>query len=154
MQALDKKWTNFRHTWNHTLSRRIVEIAASNHCEGIRLEDLRGAFTDTRTFLGRNWPLHELWQMITYKAEEQGMKVEFINPAYTSRRCHKCGHVEEGFSFDYRKKHNFPLFKCSACGWEGDADLNAAKNIANPEAKEEIKKARLAQILEKSGVFA
>jgi len=153
MRSLDEKWNNFRHTWNHNLSRRIVDLAVNNRCEGIRLEDLHGKFTDTETFLGRNWPLYELWQMITYKAEERGIKVEFIDPAYTSRRCHKCGHVEEGFSFDYRKKHGFPQFKCSVCGWEGDADLNAAKNIANPEVEEEIKKARLAQVLEEAAVF-
>jgi len=49
---LDRKWDDFRRTWNHTLSRRIVDLADSENCEMIRLEDLHGKLTDTRTFLG------------------------------------------------------------------------------------------------------
>jgi len=151
MEALDRKWNSFRHTWNHTLSRRIVDLAVSEGCGVIRMEDLHGKLTDTQTFLGRNWPLHELWEMVKYKAVEAGVETEFINPAFTSRRCHNCGHINNDFSFEFRKKGNWPDFNCPACGWSGDADFNAAKNIANPEVVDAIKRQLVKQGLRNPG---
>jgi len=142
IEHLDEKWKNFRKTWNHTLSRRIVDIAVRERCGVIQREDLTGELTDTQTFLGRNWPLHELWQMIDYKAKEAGIEVRKINPAYTSRRCSECGVIDDRFTFEYRATHGMPKFRCRACGWEADADFNAARNIANPKVEEEIKKER------------
>ncbi len=39
----------------------------------------------------RNWSFYELIELITYKAELEGIKVEAINPVYTSQRCSDCG---------------------------------------------------------------
>ena len=142
IEHLDEKWKNFRRTWNHTLSRRIVDIAIRERCGVIQREDLAGALTDTQTFLGRNWPLHELWEMLDYKAKEAGIEVKKINPAYTSRRCSACGTIDDTFTFEYRTAHDMPKFRCPTCGWEADADFNAARNIANPKVEEEIKKQR------------
>lgn len=51
------------------------------------------------------------------------MKVVKINPAYTSQRCHECGHT----STDNRE--NQAEFRCTGCGHTDNADVNAAKNI-------------------------
>jgi len=52
-----------------------------------------------------------------------GVQVEYVNPTYTSQRCSCCGWVR---SSNRKGKQ----FKCKACGFAVDADLNAALNIA------------------------
>jgi putative transposase len=51
-------------------------------------------------------------------------RVEKVHPAYTSQRCSACGHV----AADSRESQ--ALFRCTACGFADNADVNAAKNIA------------------------
>ena len=46
-----------------------------------------------------------------------------VNPAYTSQECSSCGHVHK----DNRKNQSH--FKCTSCGHEENADLNASKVI-------------------------
>jgi transposase len=51
-------------------------------------------------------------------------RVQKIPAAYTSQRCSACGHVAED------SRQNQTAFRCVACGWTGNADYNAARNIA------------------------
>jgi len=59
---------------------------------------------------------------LTYKAEALGKTVEVVDPAYTSQRCHRCGHTESG----NRRRSRF---RCRACGFCCHADDNASRNI-------------------------
>lgn len=52
-----------------------------------------------------------------------GKKVIAVDPKYTSQTCSKCGHV----AADNRKTQ--AEFKCQSCGFELNADWNAARNI-------------------------
>jgi putative transposase len=60
-----------------------------------------------------------------YKTERYGGTFVLVDPKYTSQECHKCGHV----SADNRQSQVH--FKCVSCGFEMNADTNAAINIAN-----------------------
>ena len=51
-------------------------------------------------------------------------RVEKIKPAFTSQQCSACGQVDR----DSRKSQ--ALFRCTACGFACNADVNAAINIA------------------------
>ena len=51
-------------------------------------------------------------------------RVEKIKPHYTSQRCSACGHV------DGKSRESQAVFQCTACGFAGNADVNAARNIA------------------------
>ncbi|MHC5819631.1 MAG: zinc ribbon domain-containing protein, partial [Nostoc sp.] len=62
-----------------------------------------------------------------YKANITGVRVIFVPPAYTSQTCSRCGHIHPINGKSYR---NGKGFKCGHCGFEHDADINAAKNIA------------------------
>jgi len=55
--------------------------------------------------------------------EEQGIKVTYINAAYTSQQCNVCGYIDRANRKD--QKH----FKCLCCGHTSNADVNAARNI-------------------------
>jgi putative transposase len=51
-------------------------------------------------------------------------RVQRIPAAFTSQRCSACGHIAQ------ESRESQPSFRCVACGWTGNADSNAARNIA------------------------
>lgn len=46
-----------------------------------------------------------------------------VNPAYTSQRCHQCGHTAK------ENRESQASFRCQQCAHTANADTNAAKNI-------------------------
>lgn len=125
LKALDKlsdRERNFVKTYNHYVSKSVVDFAVKNKAKYINIEDLSGY--DSSQFILRNWSFYELQQFITYKAKTYGIEVRKINPYHTSQICSCCGHWEEGQRID--QAH----FKCKNCGAELNADFNAARNIA------------------------
>jgi putative transposase len=69
------------------------------------------------------WPYGELKRDLEYKAEELGKEVLVVNGMFTSQKCSVCGHISH-------KNRRGPEFRCKECGFQIDADLNAARNIA------------------------
>ena len=68
-------------------------------------------------------PFGKIKTQLEYKAKLVGVPLLFVNEAFTSQQCSKCGHIESS----NREKHNF---KCKKCSHKTDADLNGAINIA------------------------
>ena len=64
----------------------------------------------------------KLVQRTCEKAEASNRIIVFVNPAYTSQRCSRCGHTD-------RRNREDKEFLCVDCGYEDDADTNAANNI-------------------------
>jgi putative transposase len=65
------------------------------------------------------------WGLLIRRLEEKAPgRVEKINPAFTSQRCSACGQV------DGKSRENQAGFRCTACGYVSNADVNAARNIA------------------------
>lgn len=122
MKQFNEKERNFAKTYNHNLSREIVNFAKTHKCEQINLENLTGNTFDSK-ILG-SWSYYELQEMITYKADRVGIKVKKVSAAYTSQTCSRCGHV------DKENRQTQDKFKCSKCEFELNADHNAAINIA------------------------
>jgi IS605 OrfB family transposase len=113
------------HAINHRISRGIVETARISQ-QHIALEDLTGIRQRTRVrkvqrYRHNSWAFSQLRQFIAYKAEDAGAAVVLVAPAYTSKTCHVCG---------TRGHRNVLKFSCTRCGYVGDADYNAACNIA------------------------
>ena len=132
MKPLDKmgdKIAKFRDTYNHRVSKYIVDFAVKNECGVIQLENLSGFSVEQSESMLKNWSYHDLQTKIKYKAEGLGIKVVMINPKHTSQRCNKCGSIHK----DNRDcKNNQAKFECVACGHKDNADVNAARNIAIP----------------------
>ncbi|VUT26836.1 MAG: Putative transposase DNA-binding domain protein [Candidatus Methanolliviera sp. GoM_oil] len=59
---------------------------------------------------------------VSYKAEEAGTRVEFVNPKNTSQECSNCGRI-------VKKPLSQRTHKCPFCGFVMDRDQNAAINI-------------------------
>jgi putative transposase len=65
------------------------------------------------------------WGLLVRRLEDKAPgRVEKVPPAYTSQRCSACGHV------DGRSRESQARFRRTACGYAGNADVNAARNIA------------------------
>jgi putative transposase len=65
------------------------------------------------------------WGLLVRRLEDKAPgRVEKVPAAYTSQRCSACGHV------DGRSRESQARFRCTACGYAGNADVNAARNIA------------------------
>jgi putative transposase len=135
IQIISDKVTNFRNSVNHKYAKYVVEMAVKNNCGTIQLEDLSGISTDNN-FL-KNWSYYDLRTKIEQKAKEKGIKVKVINPEYTSQRCSKCGYIDRANRPKEEKGQSY--FKCVSCGFEVNADFNAARNISTPNIENIIK---------------
>lgn len=133
-EILRGKERNWVQTENHRISREIVNLAIRWKVESIQMENLKGfgknsegeVETKHKRLLGR-WSYFELQKNIEYKAQMAGIKVVYVNPAYTSQTCHVCG--KKG---DRTERDTFICLntECSCYGKPQDADMNAAINIA------------------------
>jgi putative transposase len=65
------------------------------------------------------------WGLLGRRLEDKALeRVEKVHPAFTSQRCSACGHV------DRKSRESQAEFRCTACGYACNADVNAARNIA------------------------
>jgi putative transposase len=72
-----------------------------------------------RGILGSGWGL-----LVRRLADKAPGRVEKIKPHFTSQRCSACGQV------DRDSRESQAVFRCTACGFACNADVNAAINIA------------------------
>jgi len=111
----------------HKISRQIVSFAESLG-SGIKFEKLfssryshshdAGGFIE---FSFGNGSFLSLQRLVEKLASRRGIPVIYVNPAYTSKRCSRCGCMGRR-----SRKH----FECPHCGYVSHADVNAAFNIA------------------------
>ncbi len=65
------------------------------------------------------------WGALVRRLEHKAPgRVEKVNPAYTSQTCSVCGHCVP------ENRESQAVFRCVACGYRANADVNAAVNIA------------------------
>lgn len=128
LKKLSGKVNRFRKDCDHVLSRRIVDSVAPGTT--IVVENLTNIRTGTKQ-RGResrrrmhSWSFDQLRSFLEYKGEEKGCRVEGVDPRHTSQRCFKCGHTARN------NRRSQARFVCRECGYEVNADLNAARNIA------------------------
>jgi len=158
LNRLKEVEANFVATYNHMVSKRVVDFALKNHAKYINLEDLSAfgkktkddeknkkkpkhqretidVVEDSKKYILRNWSYYQLQQDIAYKAARFGIEVRKVEPAYTSQTCSYCGSVDKEQRLSQAK------FVCKNpnceshkhCGDGHDyinADFNAARNIA------------------------
>lgn len=125
----EQRWTR---NLLHQVSRRIVQEAQEAGA-GLGLERLTGFRqrvqgarrpARTRRMCHQEWAYRQLAAMVAYKAEVAGVAVRWVNPAHSSQTCPACGHCHPG------NRPTRSRFRCEACGYDLDADLAAARNLA------------------------
>jgi hypothetical protein len=108
---------------------RIVAIARLYRSQ-IVIEAIRGVTMGR--FLKQS-QFTKLKQMLTYKAEREGLPAPVEVPAaYTSQTCARCGHKDAANrpKKDASGKAIQDVFLCVACGHKANADSNASMIIA------------------------
>jgi len=109
---------------DHKISRKIIDFAVKHDVSVIRLEKLANIRNTARTSRKNEknlhtWSFYRLALFIEYKANTAGIKVEYVDPKYTSQTCPECG------------KHNHAKdrkYRCS-CGFQTHRDRVAGMNI-------------------------
>jgi IS605 OrfB family transposase len=122
------KVNRFRRDCDHVLSRRIVDsvqpgtVIVVENLVDIRAHTKQHGRESRRRL--HSWSFARLRAFLAYKAEAKGCRVVGIDPRHTSQMCSRCGHVHRS------NRASQSRFLCRACGFELNADLNAARNIA------------------------
>ena len=124
VKRIDHKEQCIMRDTDHKISHDIVAEAVAHGVKAIKLEQLDNIRFTTRTSRKNNhslhnWSFYRLAAYIEYKAQLAGIKVLYINPAFTSQKCPECGRIQHADDRDYRCK----------CGYHTHRDLLGAKNI-------------------------
>lgn len=125
LKRLKDREQRFATITNHTIAKRIVEKAKSL-CKGIVIEDLthireRTTIRKAQRRRHHSWAFGQLRSFLEYKAKLAGVPLVVVKPSYTSKICNVCKTIGN---------RNGKHFSCPSCGYVSDADVNAAKNIA------------------------
>lgn len=129
LARLSGREQRFQRWLNHGISKEIVQDAQATGAMVV-LEDLTGIRertngerrNRTERRRGNSWAFFQLRQFLTYKAALAAVPVVLHPPAYTSQMCHGC------LRLGHRAGKRF-VCQNPRCGWSGDADFNAAKNL-------------------------
>ena len=125
IKSIGSKFSDWSLDWLHNRANDLIEEAQNTDSDAIIFENLnhiRENIANGSKF--QQWAYAKFVELVEYKAESTTLFVDFVNPAYTSQRCSHCGFTHE----DNREDKQF---RCQDCGYEANADYNAAKNIAN-----------------------
>ncbi len=126
IKKLDDKEQRWMKDQDHKVSRQIIDFAVKNNVSTILLEKLTNIRNTARTSRKNEknlhtWSFYRLAQFIEYKAYLEGIKVEYVDPKYTSQTCPECGALNKARDRKY---------KCS-CGFKAHRDRVGALNIMN-----------------------
>jgi putative transposase len=123
-----------RKDWAEKLSTDLARRFDIIRVEDLRIRDMTRSARGTIRQPGRNVRqksslnreiLVSAWGRLVQRLEDKAPgRIEKINPVFTSQRCNACGHV------DRESRESQAVFRCTACAYACNADLNAALNIA------------------------
>ncbi|EST21972.1 RNA-guided endonuclease InsQ/TnpB family protein [Streptomyces roseochromogenus] len=113
---------------NHIIAKTIA-TEAERTSAGISLEELKGIRQRVRLRKPQrvalhSWAFAQLGDFIVYKAKRAGVPLVFVDPAYSSRECAECGHIDRLNRISQAK------FACRSCGVVAHADRNASHVLA------------------------
>jgi putative transposase len=123
-----------RKDWAEKISTDLARKFDVIRVENLRIKDMCRSARGTPGNPGRNVTqkaalnreiLASGWGVLVRRLQDKAPgRVEMVRPAYTSQRCSACGHVAA------ESRESQALFRCVACGYACNADVNAARNIA------------------------
>lgn len=116
---LHRKVRNQRNDFLHKESKKLVEKYDLIIFEDLRIKNMVRNHHLAKSISDASW--NRFIEFTTYKAENAGKTVKFVNPRNTSQTCSNCG-------LTVKKSLAVRLHKCT-CGLTLDRDVNAAINI-------------------------
>ena len=131
---LKARETDRRKDWAEKVSTGIARRFDVIRVEDLKIGNMTRSARGTRDEPGRNVRqkaglnrgiLGSGWGLLVRRLQDKAPgRVEKVRPAFTSQRCSACGQV------DRDSRESQAVFRCTACGFAGHADVNAAINIA------------------------
>ena len=135
LAKLLRKKANARDYYIHNVSTEIAEKYDIVYVEKLKVRNMSksakgdidspGKNVKAKTGLNRSLldvGINKFFTILSYKLKAKGGELVEVNPKYTSQRCNSCGAID-------KESRKGKKYKCTSCGFEIDADLNAAKNI-------------------------
>lgn len=119
------RWCVNQLDWSN-LSDLVIE-----NLKYIQISTKKRVSKTTRKLLSK-WNLGLWHRAIEQKCEANCVCLHQVEPKYTSQTCPRCGNVDKG-------NREGVLFRCTSCGYEANADLNASINILNRFRQEKSK---------------
>ena len=126
--------TDRRKDWAEKTSTSIARRFDLIRVEDLQITNMTRSAKGTRENPGRNVRakaglnrgiLRSGWGLLVRRLKDKAPgRVEKVKPHYTSQRCSACGQA------DRDSRESQAVFRCTACGFAGHADVNAAINIA------------------------
>jgi len=131
---LNQKKSERRTHYFHTLSKHIVQRCVEESVGTIVIGDLSDVREGDEDGESKNWGTHgnldlHAWafdrftELITYKAEMEGITVEQVSERDTSKSCSCCDRKRDA------NRVERGLYVCDECGTTANADVNGAENI-------------------------
>ena len=131
---LKARETDRRKDWAEKTSTDLARRFDVIRVEDLKIGNMTRSARGTRDDPGRNVRakaglnrgiLGSGWGLLVRRLQDKARgRVEKVKPHYTSQRCSACGQV------DRDSRESQAVFRCTACGFAGHADVNAAINIA------------------------
>ncbi len=128
LKELRKREKRVMKSASQKVAARIAEAAKRAGAGVWQMEKLSENIKEDEPWLRRNWAPGMVVDAVRWRAEQLGAELVFVNPRYTSQRCSKCGKISS--KNRPKKKAKAALFECIECGYEDNADKNAARNIS------------------------
>jgi putative transposase len=120
--------------WAEKISTDLARRFDVIRVEDLKIKSMTRSAKGTRDNPGRNVRakaglnrgiMRSGWGRLVGRLEKKAPgRVERIKPHHTSQRCSACGQV------DRKSRESQAVFRCTACGYACNADVNAARNIA------------------------
>lgn len=117
---------------NRKAARAVADYAIRFDRPVLVLEELRGVqsrclpktrhASEARVALS-GWTYNSFLECLLLAAESQGIPVEFVTPAWSSRTCPRCGDARIA-------NRNKSSFRCQYCNYQNHADVVGATNLA------------------------
>ena len=136
IQNLHLKAANIRNDHLHKVSTEICKNHAMIFIEDLKVSNISKSAKGTQDKHGKNVKaksglnksiLDQGWykfrNQLEYKSHWQGGVVVAVEPRYTSQTCSKCGNKAK------ESRLTQSSFVCVNCGFEVNADVNAARNV-------------------------
>lgn len=128
LKKVSRKAGRYARWLNHNISKQLVQSALLSR-KALCMEDLKG-IRDRANGFGRemrwqmgNWAFDQLKGFVVYKARRAGVPLTFVDPRNSSRTCSCCGNCDKA------NRKSQAQFLCLSCGFQANADENAALNL-------------------------
>ena len=141
LKKLTGRVARFQKNVNHVVAKQLV--SSVNSGDTLVMENLTDIRERTKQRRDKrqqrrehaNWSFAQLQFFVSYKAAWKGVTFEFVDPRFTSQGCSKCGFVSRA------NRQSQSEFSCKKCGYQNNADYNAALNIRNKHLASRAKRA-------------